>query len=150
MQWYIREKLIPAYSKRYNILMGAITTHLLPLGFSLPQSDRAVTGGYFTWLTLPDKLQTAAQALAKRCQAEENVIIAAGKIFEVPGDDDVKFEGNVRLCWSWEEEERLEEGVRRVGIVAKKMLEEVESGNGEEFVVVEKDGGGDGVVDEFK
>jgi DNA-binding transcriptional MocR family regulator len=107
-----------------------------------------VIGGYFTWLALPEKLRTGAQALATRCQKEENVIVAAGKIFEVPGDDSVKFEGNVRLCWSWEEEERLEEGVRRVGVVAKKMLEEVESGDGDGFVVVEKDG--EDVVDEFK
>ena len=105
-------------------------------------------GGYFTWLALPEKLKTGAQILATRCKTEENVIIAAGKIFEVPGDDAVKFEGNVRLCWSWEEEERLEEGVRRVGIVAKKMLEEIESGNGDGFVVVERDG--EVVVDEFK
>lgn len=128
--------------------MRAIETHLLPLGFSLPQSRRAVIGGYFTWLTLPAKLKTAAQELADRCKADEGVIIAPGKIFEVPGDDAVKFEGNVRLCWSWEEEERLEEGIRRVGVVAGKMLEEVEGGDGDGFVVVGKEGG-EG-VGEFK
>ena len=128
--------------------MRAIETHLGPLGFSVPQPSRAVIGGYFTWLTLPEKLKTGAEALARRCREDEDVIIAAGNIFEVPGDDGVKFEGNVRLCWSWEEEERLEEGVRRVGVVAKKMLEEAESGNVEEFVVVEKDGA-DG-IGEFK
>jgi DNA-binding transcriptional MocR family regulator len=93
-------------------------------------------------------LRSAAEGLATRCREEEDVIIAAGKIFEVPGDDRVKFEGNLRLCWSWEEDERLEEGVRRVGVVARRMLEEMESGSVEEFVVVEKEGG-DG-VDEFK
>ena len=128
--------------------MRAISVHLLPLGFSLPQSSRSVIGGYFTWLTLPEKLKTAAQVLATRCREGENVIVAAGKIFEVPGDEAVKFEGNIRLCWSWEEEERLEEGVRRIGVVARRMLEEVDSGKAEDFVVVEKDGGE--VVDEFK
>jgi DNA-binding transcriptional MocR family regulator len=128
--------------------MQAIGVHLLPLGFSLPQSSRSVIGGYFTWLTLPEKLKTASQVLTTRCREEENVIVAAGKIFEVPGDDAVKFEGNIRLCWSWEDEERLEEGVRRVGVVARKMLEEVESGHGEDFVVVQKNDGD--VVGEFK
>jgi DNA-binding transcriptional MocR family regulator len=128
--------------------MRAIAVHLRPLGFSVPQSSRAVIGGYFTWLTLPEKLKTAAEALARRCREEGDVIIAAGKIFEVPGDDGVQFEGNVRLCWSWEEEDRLEEGVKKIGLVAMKMLEEVESGNVEEFVVVEKEGA-DG-VGEFK
>ena len=62
------------------------------MGFSLPQTDRAVIGGYFTWLTLPEKLDRSAQMLANRCKADENVIVAAGKIFEVPGDEGVKFE----------------------------------------------------------
>ena len=128
--------------------MRAIALHLRPLGFSVPQSSRSVVGGYFTWLTLPEKLKTAAEALARKCKEEEGVIIAAGKIFEVPGDDGVKFEGNVRLCWSWEEEDRLEEGVKKIGVVAMNMLEEVESGNVEEFVVVEKEG--DNGVENFK
>jgi DNA-binding transcriptional MocR family regulator len=86
--------------------------------------------------------------LATKCREEENVVVAAGKIFEVPGDEAVKFEGNIRLCWSWEEEERLEEGVRRVGVVARRMLHEAESGNGEDFVVVENHGADN--VDAFK
>ena len=120
--------------------MKAITTHLLPLGFELPQTKRDVIGGYFTWLYLPPSLSSAADALAKRCQKDANVVIAAGSIFEVPKDENgVKFGGNVRLCWAWEDEWKLEEGVRRIGIVAKKMIEEAEKGEG--FVVVEKDGG---------
>ena len=128
--------------------MQAIGTCLLPLGFSLSQSSGAVIGGYFTWLTLPDKLKTAAEMLARRCKEEQSVIIAAGAIFEVPGDEEVKFEGNVRLCWSWEEENRLEDGVRRVGIVARKMLDEIDGGSGEEFVLIEKEG--EGGINEFK
>ena len=127
--------------------MKAITTHLLPLGFQLPQTTRSVIGGYFTWLTLPSGLKSA-EALARRCREDENVVIAAGKIFEVPGDESVKFEANVRLCWSWEEESELDEGIRRVGVVTRRMLEEGEK-NGEEFVVVEKDGQEDGIA-EFK
>lgn len=101
-------------------------------------------GGYFAWLALPGGL--SGEALAKRCLAEEQVVIAAGTIFEVPGDDEVKFEGSIRLCWAWEDVERLEEGVRRVGVVARRMLDEIEKGDSG-FVVVERDGEG---VDEFK
>lgn len=98
------------------------------------------------WLSLPAGLSKGAEVLAQRCREEEDVIIAAGKIFEVPGDESVTFGGNLRLCWSWEEEGKLEEGIKRVGVVAKRMLEESEK-NGDEFVVVEKDGDG---IDEFK
>ena len=147
LQTHIQQTLLPAYTSRYHTLMSAISTHLLPLGFQLPQSSRSVVGGYFTWLGLPEGLK--AEPLAQRCREEENVVIAAGKIFEVPGDEGErsKFERHVRFCWAWEEEWKLEEGVKRVGKVAERMLEEGE-GAGEGFVVVEKEGG-DG-LGEFK
>ena len=138
----------PAYASRYSTLTKAITNHLVPLGFSLPQTDRDVIGGYFSWLSLPPDLKSTADLLARRSKEEENVIIASGGMFEVPGDEIVKFEGSMRLCWAWEDEWKLEEGVRRIGIVAKKMLEESEKGEG--YVVVEKEGHGEDGFDEFK
>lgn len=127
--------------------MKAIRTHLLPLGFTLPQTDRDIIGGYFTWLTLPSGLN--ADVLTKRCKDEEDVVIAGGKLFEVPGDNqEVNFRGNVRLCWSFEDEWKLEEGVKRVGTVAKRILEvEGDMTREEGFVVVEKEGD---EVGEFK
>ena len=126
--------------------MRAIQSHLLLLGFELPQTDRDVVGGYFTWLALPASIK--ADALARRCKDEANVIIAAGRNFEVPGDESVTFEGHVRLCWSWEDEGMLEEGIRRVGEVAARMMEEGEGeGANGEYVVVEREGDG---VGEFK
>ena len=52
------------------------------MGFRLPQTDRSVIGGYFTWLSLPSGLMRSAELLAQRCKEEEGVVIAAGKIFE--------------------------------------------------------------------
>lgn len=102
-------------------------------------------GGYFIWLTLPPRLN--ATALARRCAAE--VVIAAGPVFAVPEDKDagdgMGFEGCVRLCFAWEEEGNLGEGVRRVGVVARAMLDGVDDageGSGRE-------GHGRG-LDEFK
>jgi len=64
---------------------------------------------------------------------DEDVIVAPGPIFEVPGDKEaVGFDGHVRLCFAWEDEWKLEEGVRRLGKVAKKMLNDVESGRGQD------------------
>ncbi|KAK5164581.1 Valine--pyruvate aminotransferase [Saxophila tyrrhenica] len=134
LQEFIQHTLRPAYAKRYKLLMKAIEEHLLPLGFSLPQTDRKIIGGYFTWLSLPEGLK--ADILATRAKADANVIIAPGSMFEVPGDDGLKFETSIRLCWAYEDEEKLEEGVKRIGEVARVMLDEAEKG---EFVVVEKE-----------
>ncbi|KAI7312674.1 PLP-dependent transferase [Hortaea werneckii] len=116
---HIQNVLRPAYARRYNKLINAITTHLLPLGFQLPQPDRDIVGGYFVWLKLPDRM--TATALASACK-REGVVIAPGTIFEVPGDRETAgFDGHMRLCFAWEEEGKLEEGVVRVAGVVRQM-----------------------------
>ncbi|RMY58104.1 hypothetical protein D0863_12382 [Hortaea werneckii] len=116
---HIQNVLRPTYARRYNKLINAITTHLLPLGFQLPQPDRDVVGGYFVWLKLPR--QMTATALASACK-REGVVIAPGTIFEVPGDrETADFDGHMRLCFAWEEEGKLEEGVVRVASVVREM-----------------------------
>ncbi|KAK5128902.1 hypothetical protein LTR85_000235 [Meristemomyces frigidus] len=148
LQHHIKTVLRPAYTLRYNTLMRAISTHLRPLGFSLLQPDRDVVGGYFVWLALPSSL--TATPLAQRCKHDEDVVIGPGPIFEVPGDEEAAgFDGHVRLCFAWEEEWKLEEGVRRVGVVARRMLGEVEAGDGG-YVVVEHEGDGREEVNAWK
>ncbi|KAI7174508.1 PLP-dependent transferase [Hortaea werneckii] len=116
---HIQNVLRPTYARRYNKLINAITTHLLPLGFQLPQPDRDVVGGYFVWLKLPGRM--TATALASACK-REGVVIAPGTIFEVPGDrETADFDGHMRLCFAWEEEGNLEEGVVRVAGVVREM-----------------------------
>jgi DNA-binding transcriptional MocR family regulator len=148
LEKHIHETLLPAYQTRYTKLMGGIEKHLLPLGFTLPQTDRSIVGGFFLWLGLPESLQ--ADALARKCK-EGNVIVAPGSMFEVPGDSRVKFERSIRLCWAYERVRNLEEGVQRIGEVAKKMLEGVENGESEQgdFVLLEGDKDGHSVA-EFK
>ena len=129
---HINNTLRPGYAKRYRALHAAITEHLIPLGFRLPQTERQIFGGYFVWLALPPK--TSANALAKRCREEAGVIVAPGPIFEVPTAENhedatidhepVHFDGFVRLCFAWEEEDRLAEGVKRISEVALEMVAE--------------------------
>ena len=148
LQKHIAHTLQLAYAKNYHALHDAITTHLLPLGFSLPQPTRKVIGGFFVWLSLPEGL--SAREFAQVCKEEEGVIVAPGVMFEVPGDEGVRFGGNVRLCFAWEEEHRLVEGVRRMKAAAEKVIAgENSSGSGNgEYVFVEKRDVG--VMDEFK
>ncbi|KAK4631913.1 hypothetical protein CLAFUW4_03544 [Fulvia fulva] len=120
VQKHISDVLQPAYASRYNTMAKAAKEHLLPLGFSLSQPDRDVVGGYFIWLGLPHEIK--AIELTKRCQEAEALIIAPGSIFEVPADDSAKFEHDIRLCFAFEDEPKLREGVRRISVVAKKLL----------------------------
>jgi len=156
LQHHIRTILQPAYTSRYNTLLHAISTYLLPLGFELPQPHREIVGGFFVWLALPKPL--TADILARRCK-DEGVIVAQGGVFEVPGDEEAaRFDGHIRLCFAWEEEWKLDEGVRRIGEVVRRMLEEGKGGRGlleegEAGRGVEEDGGGQegvGDVDAFK
>lgn len=73
------------------------------------------------------------------------MIVAHGAMFEVPGDRDVSFEGNVRLCFTWEEVGRLEEGVRRIARATKKLIGDENTGGG--YVLVQRDVCG---AEEFK
>ncbi len=120
LQRHISQTLQPAYARRYNIMVDAVKKELMPLGVTLPDVNRDVVGGYFIWIELPESLQ--AEEIAPRTEQEENLIVAPGKLFEVYGDDqgpDLK--RKVRLCFSWEEENLLGEGIERLGKVISRL-----------------------------
>lgn len=137
LQHHIQTRLQPAYAARYAILMAAIDTHLRPLGFTLPQPSRDIVGGYFVWLGLPTGL--TAEELSEACTKQAEVIIAPGKMFEVPGDDKlVNFPTSIRLCFAWETDDHLKHGIEWIAKVAKKLLSE-ERRRTREYVIVEKE-----------
>ncbi|KAL8957956.1 MAG: hypothetical protein Q9183_005934 [Haloplaca sp. 2 TL-2023] len=122
LEKHIYTTLQPSYARRYYAMMAAIDRHLLPLGVTLPQSDRAVVGGYFLWIKLPKPL--LADDVAHHAKEKENLIIGQGALFAVAGDERTQdLERQVRLCFSWEEEEYLPEGIGRLGTVIHRMLE---------------------------
>jgi hypothetical protein len=143
LQAHIAQTLQPAYAARYHTLLQAITTHLLPLGFTLPKADRDVAGGFFLWLGLPEGF--VAADFARVCaEGDKGVLVSPGEMFEVAGDPSVQFDGNVRLCFAWESEENLKEGIRRMRGAAERLL--VEKGEGE-YVFVDKRDAMRGVAD---
>lgn len=102
--------------------MRAIQDHLLPLGVTLPQADRDYVGGYFLWLSLPQDVKGAA--VAEAALADEQLVVAHGELFEVPGDntgDHVRFDHHIRICFAWEAEEYLAEGIERLGNVISRV-----------------------------
>lgn len=134
MDRHIREVLQPAYARRYRSTVAAIKQHLLPLGVTLPSSTShgGVAGGYFLWICLPDGM--TATEIAKRSLQEENLRVAEGDLFRVEGDDHTldgnagvgsphnNFERYIRICFAWEEQERLGEGIQRLARVIAQVL----------------------------
>jgi len=104
--------------------MDAIERHLVPLGVSVSKvslEGKDVFGGYFIWFELPEGV--SAERIAVSAKEKENLIVAQGDMFEVYGDEQaVRFERWVRVCFAWEEEELLVEGIERLGKVVGDML----------------------------
>jgi DNA-binding transcriptional MocR family regulator len=125
IQEHIASVLVPAYSRRWRKMINAIEKNLVPLGVEVSKvslAGKEVFGGYFLWFGLPKGL--LAEQVAKATNERENLIVAHGGMFEVYGDEKAaKFGSFVRLCFSWEDEDRLVEGVERLGIVVKDMLD---------------------------
>jgi DNA-binding transcriptional MocR family regulator len=123
LQKHILRTLQPAYARRYYAIMGAIAQQLYPLGISTSQAKADVAGGYFVWLTLPEPLES--QVVTRTAAEEEDLIISAGNAFQVQGDEDsgISFQRNIRLCFSYETEQHLVEGVERLARVIRRKLE---------------------------
>jgi DNA-binding transcriptional MocR family regulator len=115
----------PALCARYVVMTRAVRRVLEGFGVEarITSSGRGdqVYGGYFLWLTLPENMD--ADEVAARAKTEENLVVAPGSMFEVPGDEKTtRFSRHIRLCYSWEEVENLEAGVERLGRVLTRML----------------------------
>lgn len=120
LQHHIFDTLQPAYARRYHRMISAIDKYLVPLGITLSQTDREVVGGYFIWITIPRPL--LAEQVAIYAKRDQNLVIAAGPIFGVYGDEKVvDLTRKVRLCFSWEDENKLAMGVQRLSQVIARM-----------------------------
>ena len=121
LQRHISQTLQPAYARQYRMMMQAIDEYLTPLGITVPQGKREVMGGYFVWLLLPGGLD--AVEVAREAKETEGLDVAPGAVSAVWGDEGaVDLDRNIRLCFSYEEEGKLVEGVERLGRVVGRML----------------------------
>lgn len=120
---HISSTLQPAYRERWLAMMSAIKKDLEPLGVTVKRSAMPeIAGGYFIWLFLPEALQGRAADVTKRCLDEESLIVSSGRSFQVPGDREGEFDSNIRLCFAWEAQTDLVEGVSRLAAVLQRML----------------------------
>ncbi|UKZ82148.1 hypothetical protein TrVFT333_009932 [Trichoderma virens FT-333] len=123
LESFIENKTRPALQRRHRIMMDAVKEHLEPLGVVSRESSisgEGIYGGYFVWLTLTQG--PPAVLVSDAAVEEENIIIGRGNMFAVRGDEQgAKFDQDIRLCFSWEPEEALVDGVKRLGRLIKRM-----------------------------
>ena len=104
-------RLSAFYKTRWDTCKEALDKYL-------PKSVKYVDtqGGYFTWLTLPDGVDT--EELYYKCMEEENIAFNPGYGFYV--NEECK--NNMRLCFSACTEEELRDGVKRLGLFLQRHL----------------------------
>lgn len=116
---HIDETCKPSLQRRHALMMKAVHEHLDRFGVEVLDSNPTdgggrAYGGYFVWITFPRGPK--AQSIAKRALEDENLIVPPGEMFQVRGDEKgAQFPNSVRLCFAWEEECDLVDGVARLG-----------------------------------
>lgn len=125
----IRSPLITEYSKRFHSLVAAVQQELEPLGFSLDTrlTSCKTMGGFFIWVQLP--VGTHIDGFADKAEAH-GVLVSRGPTAAVPrvGGSSL-FSDHMRLCFTLEDVQRQQMGVRRLATAFKDLVEETSSGS---------------------
>ena len=153
---HLAHVLRPAYQRRHAVLLAAVRRLLVPLGARVCAADGTpvpdaqqqgegeeavlrVYGGFFLWITFAETTPAAdgggagrkvppAATIAARCLRDENLTVGAGHLFEVHGDEAaVRFARDLRLCFAWEDEPDLVDGVERLARVVRRLVDEGEA-----------------------
>ena len=107
-----KKKIKSTYKKRRDLMLDCMEKEF-PEGVSFTHPH----GGLFTWVKLPEKLN--AQDLMKKC-VENKVAYVPGGFFFPEGNKENYF----RLNYSSSKEEKIVEGIKRLGDVLKEALNE--------------------------
>ena len=125
LQGFVDETVRPALQRRHRLMMDAIHMHLSPLGVKVRVSSLRgydISGGYFVWLDVSSEFST--NFIADMLRYEEDIVIGHGQMFAVHGDDkSANFAKCIRLSFSWEAEEDIADGIKRIGQMLLRMNE---------------------------
>ncbi|KAJ6781990.1 hypothetical protein PWT90_01277 [Aphanocladium album] len=123
LQEFVDKRVRPALQRRHNLMMKAIATHLSPLGVKTRIASLKgyeIYGGYFVWLEVNSHFST--KFFADMLRSEEDIVIGYGDMFAVRGDEKTaRFPKSIRLSFSWEAEEDIIDGVKRIGQMILRM-----------------------------
>jgi len=104
------ETIITAYKKQRDVMVAAIEEDFpAEVRFTRPE------GGMFLWVTLPERL--SALELFEHA-VKEKVAFVPGTPFFVDGDG----RNNMRLNFSNSDQDRIKEGIRRLGRIMKNLM----------------------------
>ena len=121
---HIDNTVRPSLQRRHRIAMNAIREHLSPLGTTFKESSLGgshIAGGYFIWIKLENGV--SAKRVTELALEEEDLVVGQGNRFCVIGDEDSwSFDNYLRICFAWEAEENLVEGIKRLGQVVRKLM----------------------------
>jgi 2-aminoadipate transaminase len=98
------------YKKQRDLMVSMIKNHF-------PEEIKCTKpeGGMFLWVTLPEKVSSSDLF---KLAVEENVVFVPGKAFYVDGGG----ENTLRLNFSNSDAEKIEDGIKRLAKVVKRML----------------------------
>lgn len=121
LQQHLEETLIPTYRQRYYAMINAIKVSLYPLGVRISNTGAtdALAGGFFLYILFPDDGPSVAD-IARVALDEYQLRIAPGALFSVEKGKSTSdkqyqlFLRGARLCWAWQEEQELVEGIERL------------------------------------
>ena len=126
LEKYIEKAVRPSLQRRHRLLMDAVRVHILPLGYEVRQTSLTgshIYGGYFIWLSPSEKDALKSKSVADAALEEENLVFGYGNMFTVHGDEGrADFSRDFRLCFAWESEDNLVDGVQRLGSLIARML----------------------------
>ncbi|KAJ5182040.1 hypothetical protein N7449_012187 [Penicillium cf. viridicatum] len=134
LEHHLATNVIPVYQLRYSAIKSAISNELVPLGVKIDtgapwvipgngnQRAERVIGGFFLCIIFPEGVP--ADDVAVIASRDYNLRILPASMMAVRGSPKSENEEGVltrgaRLCWAWEEEEMLVEGVRRIALILK-------------------------------
>lgn len=122
LERHVRQKLVPAYQRRRALMVEVVEREIGRFGGSVVDvGDSGFVGGFFVWVRLPENV--LAIEVARVAKQEEDVVVPPGPLFGVSWDEqEVDLRRFMRLSFSYQDEVRLEEGVRRLGTVIGRLL----------------------------
>ncbi|PKK86543.1 MAG: aminotransferase [Thermoplasmata archaeon HGW-Thermoplasmata-1] len=104
-------KIIKSYGEKRDIMLKAMDEHFPKDGCKWTRSQ----GGMFTWVTLPEKVDTVRMFPEA---VEAKVAYVNGKAFYVDGDG----ANTMRLNFSYSSKEQIKEGIKRLGAVLERHI----------------------------
>jgi 2-aminoadipate transaminase len=107
------EKIKEMYKRKRDIMLAAMDEHF-PEGLTWTKPE----GGMFSWVTMPEHMDS--KLILMRAIKEDNVAFVIGSAFYPDGSG----RNHMRLNFSHSSDDKLKEGIKRLGNTLKKEMED--------------------------